>query len=324
MKKRPLIVITGPTAVGKTDVSVTLAKHLDTEIVSADSMQVYRHMDIGTAKVTPAEMCGVKHYLIDVIEPVDEFNVVIFKKMAEEALEKIYSKGKIPVVAGGTGFYIQALIKNVDFIPEKGDTQYRNELKLFADTRGNKALHEELKRKDPLSAAAIPENNVKRVIRALEFYRDTGESLYRHNAREKEKEDVYDVRYFVLTRERTELYARINSRVDKMFSGGLFDEVLALKKSGVTSDMTSMQGIGYREFFDLEGKIISEGEGRTLEDATEEELSETAEKIKIDTRHFAKRQLTWFRHERNIIPVNRDENRSSEECSDFILKRLEF
>ena len=193
-KKRPLLILTGPTAVGKTELSIALAKKINGAVISADSMQVYRGMDIGSAKVTPEEMQGVPHYLIDVLAPEDEFHVVRFQEMAKEAMEKIYANNHIPVVVGGTGFYIQALLYDIDFTESDSDASYRSELECYANEHGVNALHEKLRAIDPESADSIHVNNVKRVIRALEYYHLTGEKISVHNAREREKESPYDDR----------------------------------------------------------------------------------------------------------------------------------
>lgn len=286
--KQPLIILTGPTAVGKTELSIRLAKAVNGEIISADSMQVYRHMDIGSAKITREEMDGVPHHLIDVLEPTEEFNVAVFKQMAKEALEGIYSRGHIPIVAGGTGFYIQALLYDIEF-EETEEGPIRRELEALAAEKGEEApafLHGLLAQIDPEAAAEIHPNNIKRVIRAIEYYRQTGEKISEHNARMKKRESPYNFLYYVLNRERSELYERIDRRVDLMLEQGLIEEVKALQAMGCRRGMTSMQGLGYKEILDhLEGKT---------------ELSEAVYILKRDTRHFAKRQLTWFKREKDV------------------------
>jgi len=289
--KRPLIILTGPTAVGKTKASIGLAKALNGEIISADSMQVYKYMDIGSAKIRPEEMQGVKHYLIDELEPDEEFHVVKFQQMAKEAMEVIYAQGKIPIVVGGTGFYIQALLYDIDFTESNEDNSYRQELEQLADEKGAEYLHEMLRVVDPVSADAIHTNNVKRVIRALEFYHQTGEKISEHNEQERAKNSPYDFCYFVLNDDREKLYERINLRIDQMLEEGLVDEVKALKNKGYTRDMVSMQGLGYKEIIDY------------LND--ESTLEEAIYILKRDTRHFAKRQLTWFRRERDVIWIEK-------------------
>lgn len=285
-KKNPMIILTGPTAVGKTDLSIQLAKAMNGEIISADSMQVYRHMDIGSAKVTPEEMDGVCHHLIDVLEPEEEFNVVVFQKLAKEALTGIYERGHIPIIVGGTGFYIQALLYDIDFTENDGDTAIRRELEKLAQTQGAGCLHQMLQEIDPESAAAIHQNNVKRVIRAIEFYRQTGKKISLHNEQEREKQSPYQFLYYVLDTDRKTLYERIDRRVDLMMEHGLVDEVKHLADMGCTRDMVSMQGLGYKEILDyLSGEIP---------------LEEAVYILKRDTRHFAKRQITWFKRERDV------------------------
>ena len=290
--KKPLIILTGPTAVGKTKASIELAKALNGEIISADSMQVYKHMDIGSAKIRSEEMDGIKHYLIDELEPDEEFHVVRFQQMAKAAMEEIYAKGKVPIVVGGTGFYIQALLYDIDFTENEEDTSYRTELESIADEKGADHLYEMLRDVDPESADAIHANNVKRVIRALEFYKLTGQKISEHNEKERLKESPYDFCYFVLNDDRKLLYDRIDLRIDKMLEEGLLEEVTTLKNKGYTKDMVSMQGLGYKEILDyLNGECS---------------LDEAIYILKRDTRHFAKRQLTWFRRERDVIWVDKD------------------
>lgn len=288
--KLPLIVLTGPTAVGKTSLSIRLAKAVGGEIISADSMQVYRHMDIGSAKVTREEMDGVPHHLIDILDPNEEFNVVVFKNRAKAAMEEIRSRGRIPVIAGGTGFYIQALVYDIDFKENEEGGKIRRELEALADKEGEACLHHLLTQVDPESARAIHPNNVKRVIRALEYYRQTGEKISVHNETERKKESPYQLFYYVLNTDRETLYQRIDSRVDEMIEKGLVKEVQALKAMGCTRDLVSMQGLGYKEILDYL-------DGRTP-------LEEAIYILKRDTRHFAKRQLTWFRRERDVRWLN--------------------
>ena len=291
--KKPLVVLTGPTAVGKTDASIGLAKALGGEIISADSMQVYQYMDIGSAKVRPEEMEGIPHFLVDELKPWEEFHVVRFQQMAKAAMEGIYARGHIPIVVGGTGFYIQALLYDIDFSENDGDDSYRRELEQIAGRQGKTALHERLRAVDPASALQIHENNVKRVIRALEFYHQTGQRISEHNERERQKESPYRFVYFVLNDDRKRLYERIDSRVDRMLEDGLVDEVAALRDMGCKRDMVSMQGLGYKEIFAyLVGELS---------------LEEAIYRLKRDTRHFAKRQITWFKREREVIWMNKDE-----------------
>lgn len=287
---KPLIILTGPTAVGKTALSIRLAKAVGGGIISADSMQVYRHMDIGSAKVTKEEMDGIPHYLIDVLEPDEEFNVTVFQKMAKEAVEKIYSHGKIPIVAGGTGFYIQALLYDIDFTENGEDTSIREELEKLGEEMGAEYLHDKLREIDPASAMEIHPNNRKRVIRAIEYYRQTGERISEHNRRERQKDSPYDFLYYVVNTDRERLYEQIDRRVDQMMEQGLLEEVKSLKDRGCTRNMVSMQGLGYKEILDY-----LQGIG-TLEEAVSI--------LKRDTRHFAKRQITWFKRERDVKWLN--------------------
>ena len=292
MKKKPLVVLTGPTAVGKTKASIGLAKVIGGEIISADSMQVYEYMDIGSAKIRPEEMQGVPHYLIDDLKPWDEFHVVRFQQMAKNAMEQIYANGHIPIVVGGTGFYIQALLYDIDFTGTAQDDTYRAELENLVKEKGAAYLHNMLRKVDPKSAEDIHANNVKRVIRALEYYRQTGQKMSEHNEEERRKESPYEFVYFVLNAPREQLYARIDRRVDQMIEEGLVDEVKHLKELGCTKEMVSMQGLGYKEILAyLDGKY---------------DLDTAVYTIKRDTRHFAKRQLTWFRRERQVTWIQKE------------------
>lgn len=293
MSKKPLIILTGPTAAGKTKLSIALAKAVNGEIISADSMQVYRHMDIGSAKIRPEEMQGVKHYLVDILEPTQDFNIVMFQKYAKQAIEEIYKKGKVPIMVGGTGFYIQSVLYDIDFNESDENNELRAELEKIAKEKGPDFLHQMLKDCDPKSAEAIHANNVKRVIRAIEFYRQTGRRISEHNETEREKSSAYDSHYFVLTDKRERLYANIDRRVDLMLEEGLVDEVKELLAMGCKRDSTAMQGLGYKEIIAyLEGEIS---------------LEEAVYIIKRDTRHFAKRQLTWFRREKDVIWIEKDQ-----------------
>lgn len=307
--KRPLIILAGPTAVGKTAASIRLAKAIGAEIISADSMQVYRHMDIGSAKIRQEEMEGVPHYLIDVLEPEEEFNVVRFQQMAKAAAEEIYAKGKIPLVAGGTGFYIQALLYDIDFTENDGDTSYRRSLEKTSEKKGGEYLHAMLREADPKAAEEIHPHNIKRMIRALEFHHQTGGKISEHNEAEREKSSPYDFAYFVLTDERSRLYERIDRRVDKMMEEGLLEEVRYLKERGVKRGSTAMQGLGYKELYAyLDGECT---------------LEEAVCIIKRDTRHFAKRQLTWFKRERDVIWADKSViGQSDDAVVDFMRKEL--
>ena len=286
-KKKPMVILTGPTAVGKTALSIELAKRIHGAVISADSMQIYKHMDIGSAKIMPEEMQGIKHYLIDEFEPDEEFHVVRFVERAKQCLEEIYADGKIPIIAGGTGFYIQALLYDIDFTEQEGDPAYRASLEQLAVKKGADYLHGMLRTVDPASADAIHANNIKRVIRALEFYHLSGSRISEHNEKERQKTSPYNFAYFVLTDDRAHLYERIDRRVDLMVEQGLVDEVRHLKDMGYHKEMVSMQGLGYKEILSyLDGEMT---------------LEEAIYIIKRETRHFAKRQLTWFRRERDVI-----------------------
>lgn len=289
----PLIILTGPTAVGKTELSIHLAKAVGGEIISADSMQVYRHMDIGSAKIKHREMQGIPHHLVDVLEPEEAFHVALFKKMAQNAMEEIHGRGHIPIVVGGTGFYIQALLYDIEFTENQGTNEYRSELEMLAKEKGSCYLHEMLAKVDIKAAKDIHEHNVKRVIRALEFFRQTGEKISEHNKRESLKCSPYNFAYFVLYDQRSSLYERIETRVEQMLESGLVEEVRALKNRGLTKDAVSMQGLGYKE-------ILSFLEGETT-------LEEAIRQIKQGTRHFAKRQITWFKREREVLWVNKQD-----------------
>lgn len=302
---KPMVVLTGPTAVGKTELSIRLAEALDGEIISADSMQVYKKMNIGTAKIRKEEMGGIPHHLIDVLDPAEEFNVVRFQEMAKEALAGIYERGKIPLVVGGTGFYIQGLLYDIDFTREEQDKSYRERLQKKAEEEGAGAVHQMLEKVDSVSAGKIHPNNVKRVIRALEFYHLNGRPISEHNEEEARKKSPYQSAYFVLNQERQTLYERINRRVDLMMEEGLIGEVKSLVEEGYGRNLVSMQGIGYKEVFDyLEGEIS---------------LEETTERIKKDTRHFAKRQLTWFGREKEVIMIDKDKFETEEKILEHML-----
>lgn len=296
--RQPLIILTGPTAVGKTSLSIKLAKAIGGEIISADSMQVYRHMDIGSAKITREEMEDIPHYLIDVLDPSEEFNVVRFQSMAKAAMTEIYEHNHIPIITGGTGFYIQAILYDIDFNKssesgqrqEKEGGRLRQELEELGQEKGREYLHSLLAEIDPASAMEIHANNQKRVIRAIEYFHQTGEQISVHNQKERQKESPYQFLYYVLTTDRGILYERIERRVDLMLSQGLVEEVRQLVDTGCTHGMVSMQGLGYKEILDyLEGSCTLEGAVYIL---------------KRDTRHFAKRQLTWFKRERDVRWLN--------------------
>lgn len=300
----------GPTAVGKTRLSIELAKAVGGEIISADSMQVYRHMDIGSAKIMPDQMQGIPHHMIDILEPWEPFNVVIFKEKCERCLRDIYNRGHIPIVAGGTGFYIQALLRDIDFTENEEDTEYRAHLEELAADQGAERLHEMLRTVDPDAADAIHTNNIRRTIRALEYFHLTGERISSHNEAERSKTSAYNSCYFVLNDERERLYAGIDRRVDEMLSQGLVEEVKRLREMGCRREMVSMQGLGYKE-------ILAWLDGDTT-------YEQAVEIIKRDTRRFAKRQLTWFRREKDCLWINKNEFAYDEgRMLRFMLKELE-
>ena len=298
--QKPLVVLAGPTAVGKTRLSIHLAQALNGEVISADSMQVYRHMDIGSAKITPEEMGQIPHHLIDVLDPEEDFHVVRFQQMAKQALLDIWGRGRVPLLVGGTGFYIQAVVRDISFGEERdSENGYRQELESLAKQKGALWLHEKLAAVDPEAARQIHPNNQKRVLRALEYYHDTGNLISDHNREQQAKASAYNCAYFVLNDDRALLYQRIENRVDRMMADGLLKEVKALQERGCTRDMVSMQGLGYQE-------ILAYLEG-------EYSLEEAVRRIKRDTRHFAKRQLTWFKREKEVIWVHRKDFDDQEE-----------
>lgn len=306
--KKKLYILTGPTAVGKTALSVDFAKSINGEIISADSMQVYKYMDIGTAKVTKDEMKGVKHYLIDEFYPNDEFNVFIFQEYAKKYIEEIYKKGKLPILVGGTGFYIQSVLYDIDFTKEEGSKKVREKLEELAREKGNIYLHDMLKEIDQESAQVIHANNVKRVIRAIEYYKTTGEKMSKHNKEQQQKKSPYDFRYFVLNDKREDLYNRIDKRIDIMVKNGLVKEVENLLNKGYNRELVSMQGLGYKE-------IVAYLKGECT-------LEEAIYILKRDTRHFAKRQLTWFRREKDVIWVDKDKfEYDDKKIIDFMVSR---
>lgn len=308
MNKKPLVILSGATAVGKTALSVGLSRRISGEIISADSMQVYKGLDIGTAKIRPEEMQGIPHYLINEIEPKEEFNVYEFQKRAKKYIRKIHSRGNIPVIVGGTGFYIQSVLYDIEFTQSETDSGYRKKLEEIAAQSGPEELHRMLRCVDPDAAAQIHCRNIKRVIRALEFYEETHTPISLHNAQQRAREASYRFAYFVLNRDRSVIYDRINQRVEKMFSEGLVKEVEGLLRQGVPADALSMQGLGYKEIIAyLQGKL-------SLKDA--EDL------IKKSTRHFAKRQLTWFRREKDVIWLNYEDYSSQDQMIEEMIRIL--
>jgi tRNA dimethylallyltransferase len=309
-KEKPmLIVVAGPTASGKSAAAVELARIIGGEIISADSMQVYRYMDIGSAKITQEEMMGVPHYLIDVTDPTEEFDVVRYAHEAKAAISDIISRRKIPILCGGTGFYIQAVTRDIDFSETGALPEYREELTAYAAEHGNSALHEQLKNIDPVSYETIHPNNLKRVISALEYYKETGMTISAHNEAERQRETPYDLHFFVLNDDRAVLYDRIDRRVDFMMAEGLYDEVMYLRQMGLTRDMVSMQGLGYKEMLDcMDGKC---------------DIDEAVRILKRDSRHYAKRQITWFKREKDAVWIERaDFGGDSKRIAEFMAKSI--
>lgn len=308
--KKPLIVIAGPTASGKTSLSVALAQKINGEIISADSMQVYKGMDIGTAKIRTDESKGIPHHLIDICEPDEPFNIHIFQKKAKQAIEEICLKGKIPILVGGTGFYIQSIVYDIQFETTDDNDSYRLYLESLEKEKGPEYLHDLLKTVDPDSSQNIHPNNTKRVIRALEFYHQTGTCISKHNTEQQQKESPYQLLFYVLNMDRQTLYNRIDKRVDQMFEEGLIEEVKRLYALGYNQSLVSMQGLGYKEILRfLDGEY---------------DLETAKYIIKRDTRHFAKRQLTWFRREKNVKWLQVDEyDFNTEKILPKIIKDIE-
>lgn len=306
----PLVIIAGPTAVGKSDFAVKLAKVINGEIISADSMQVYKGMDIGSAKITKDEMQGINHYLIDVLDPFEDFNVAVFQSMAKEAANLIISKGKIPILCGGTGFYIQSLLYGIDFDESQGtDPSFRKTVEDRIENEGIDSVYDELMSVDPEACAYIHKNNTMRVVRALSFFYETGKKISEHNKDQHNKKPVFNAAYFVLNDERGKIYERIDKRVDKMLENGLIDEVTSLKARGLSTSNISMLGLGYKEIMAYLDKEIS--------------FEEAVYRIKRDSRHFAKRQLTWLRREKEVIWLNKqDFDYSDERLMAFVLEQL--
>lgn len=307
MKNKPLIIISGATAVGKTELSIRLAQMINGDIISADSMQVYKNFNIGTAKASAEEMKGIKHYLIDELDADEEFSVYEFKIRAEKYINKILSEGKIPIIVGGTGFYIQSVLYGIDFSEEEPDTKYRQQLEDIAQEKGRAFLHDMLFQIDPVSAQKIHENDLKRVIRALDYYHENKCPISEHNYMQQQKEAAYDYAYFVLNRDRQTIYDRINKRVDMMISNGLVEEVRSLIAGGISPDSVAMQGLGYKETVRYINGDIS--------------LDRLSELIKLGTRHFAKRQITWFKRERDVNWLNYEDYSNAD---DMLNKMIEI
>ena len=308
MTKNKLIILAGPTASGKTSVSIDLAKRLGGEIISADSMQVYKYMDVGTAKISVEEMQGVKHHLIDVLDPKEDFNIVKFQNMVKCSIEEIVKNGHIPILVGGTGFYIQSVIYDIDFNNEDDNSSVRKKLEEEYDAFGADFMHEKLKKIDIVSAQNIHKNNKKRIIRAIEYFLINNEPISSHNEVQREKKSPYDYRFFVLNPPRDILYERINKRVDIMVENGLVDEVKKLREMGLSTANISMQGIGYKEIIEyLDGEVS---------------LETAIENIKQNTRHMAKRQVTWFKREKDVIYVDPFSFESNDKIVDYMIEKI--
>ena len=305
---KELFILAGPTAVGKTEISIKLAQKLNGEIISADSMQIYKSMDVGSAKISKEEMRGVPHHVIDIIEPSEEFSVAEFKERAESAIENITKRNKLPMLVGGTGFYINSLIYNYNFAATNKDEEYRDHLTSLADTKGKEYVHSLLKDIDLESYNKLYPNDLKRVIRALEVHKVSGKPMSEFAAQQDVLDIPYNVHYFVLNMDRQKLYNQINTRVDIMMKNNLIGEVIKLKEMGYTSDMQSMKGIGYKEILYYLNNEIS--------------LNEAVEMIKQGSRNYAKRQLTWFRKDPRINWINKDDFKSDDEIVEYIISKL--
>lgn len=307
--KKNLIIIAGPTASGKTSLSIELSKRIDGEIVSADSMQIYKYMDIGSAKPTIDEMQGIPHHMIDIIKPEEEFSVALYRQKAGECIDDIISRGKMPIVVGGTGLYINSLTYPLDFTNTAQDKEYRSYLQKLAENFGGEYIHNMLKEVDIESADRLHPNDIKRIIRALEVYKNTGKTMTEYKLESKLKDIEYNFAYMGLYMDRQKLYDRINKRVDEMFEKGLVEEVKKLKEMGYNKNMTSMQGIGYKEVFDYLDGLYT--------------LDEVKDIIKQNTRHYAKRQLTWFRREERIHWIDIDKFNSADEILENMIYYIE-
>ncbi|MFK4324620.1 tRNA dimethylallyltransferase [Bacillus sp. RC55] len=284
VQREKVAVIIGPTAVGKTKLSIDLAKALNGEIISGDSMQIYRTMDIGTAKVTIDEMDGIPHYMIDIKDPEDSFSVAEFQERVRKCIREITERGKLPIIVGGTGLYIQSVLFDYQFTDEAGDATYREQMEKLALEHGVEYVHKKLQEVDPESAERIHANNVRRVIRALEIFHTTGEKMS-NQLEKQENELLYDVSLIGLTMDREMLYDRINLRVNLMIEQGLLEEVKGLHERGVR-DCQSIQAIGYKEIYDYFENRVS--------------LEEAVSQLKTNSRRYAKRQLTWFRNKMDV------------------------
>lgn len=303
--KIPLFILVGPTAIGKTKISIDIAKKLNGEIISADSMQIYKFMDIGTAKIKEEEKEGIPHYMIDIVYPDEEFTVANYKAEAKKHIKKIYNRGKLPMLVGGSGLYVNSLIYKLNFIQVPPNYDFRKKHSLLADEYGNKYIHDKLRKVDSISANRIHKNDRKRVIRALEIYHETGKPMTTFYKNFRKPNESYDVVVIGLTMDREELYSRINKRVEFMIEEGLVEEVKGLLKKGYDKNLNSMKAIGYEEIIQyLDGNF-------TLDDAINQ--------IKQNSRRFAKRQLTWFRRNDSIKWVNIDKFNDIIDLNEYII-----
>lgn len=304
--KKKLLALVGPTAVGKTNISIDLAKKINGEIISADSMQIYKGMDIGTAKVKSDQMDKIPHYLIDIVYPDEEFTVAQYKVKANECIDKISNKNKIPILAGGTGLYFNSLVYELKFTNVESNDELRKKYNHIANSHGNKYLFDKLYDVDPISAKKIHLNDRQRIIRALEIFHETGKPMSYYNKNFRKETEKYNLKMIGLTMDRAKLYTRINKRVDLMIEEGLIDEVQELLNIGYTKELVSMRAIGYKE-------IIPYIEGKS-------KLDETIETLKRNTRRYAKRQLTWFRRDNRIKWIDMDKFDSIDNITEFIIE----
>ncbi len=306
--KENLVILLGPTAIGKTDLSLSLAKKLKGEIISCDSMQIYKYMDIGSAKVSKDEQLQVTHHMVDIVYPEEEFTVADFKEQAKSIIRDLNAKGKLPIVTGGTGLYINSLVYELNFTRAEADYGLRKELEDLAADKGVGEVHKILESIDPPSAKKLHPNDLKRVIRAIEIYRQSGVTMSEYNKNFRTEVEDYNLSMIGLTMDRQKLYQRINKRVDKMMDDGLIEEVQFLLSKGYTKDLVSMQGIGYKELIDhLEGNMS---------------LEETIDLIKKKSRNYAKRQLTWFRRDPRIKWFNKDAYDNEEDILNDIIDEI--
>lgn len=305
-KKYKLLVLTGPTAIGKTDISLDVARKINGEIISADSMQVYKYMDIGTSKIRSCEMDNIPHHMLDIVSPDEDFTVSNYKNRVTDHIKKINEDGKVPILVGGTGLYINSIVYHLKFTKVKSNEKLREEYNKLVNKHGSRYLHDKLYEVDPISAKRIHENDIQRIVRALEIFHETGKPMSSHNKNFREKNNQYNLSMFALNMDRKKLYSRINKRVNMMLDTGLIEEVQGLMDRGYNRKLVSMQGIGYKE-------IISYLEG-------EVGIDEAINTLKRNTRRYAKRQLTWFRRDSRINWINIDEFNNRDEIVDYIIK----